>query len=98
MKGYIIANIEIRDPVTFERYRAAVAPMIAAHGGRYLIRGGKLTHKEGEMPLQRLVVLEFPSPEAAERFYHSDDYRPLLELRTASTRSQVVIVEGYEPS
>ena len=34
MKGYIIANIEIRDPVTFERYRAAVAPMIAAHGGR----------------------------------------------------------------
>lgn len=98
MKGYIIANIEVRDPQAFERYRAAVAPMIAAHGGRYLIRGGKITHKEGAMPLKRLVVLEFPSPEAAERFYHSEDYRPLLELRTACTDSQLVLVEGYDPA
>lgn len=97
MKGYIIANIEVRDAQAFERYRAMVAPVIAAHGGRYLIRGGKITHKEGEMPLQRLVVLEFPSPEAAERFYHDEDYRPLLELRAASTISQVVLVEGYDP-
>lgn len=97
MKGYIIANIEVRDAAAFARYRAAVAPVIAAHGGRYLIRGGKITHKEGEMPLQRLVVLEFPSPEAAERFYHSDAYRPLLELRAAATQSQVALVEGYDP-
>ncbi len=97
MKGYIIANIEVRDPEAFERYRAVVAPVIARFGGRYLIRGGKIKHKEGEMPLQRLVVLEFPSPDAAERFYHSDDYRPLLELRSAATLSQVVLVEGYDP-
>jgi uncharacterized protein (DUF1330 family) len=97
VKGYIIANIEVRDAEAFERYRAQVAPVITAQGGRYLIRGGKITHKEGEMPLKRLVVLEFPSPEAAERFYNSEDYRPLLELRAASTLSQVVLVEGYDP-
>jgi uncharacterized protein (DUF1330 family) len=97
VKGYIIANIEVRDPIAFERYRAAVAPVIAAQGGRYLIRGGKVTHKEGEMPIKRLVMLEFPSPEAAERFYHGEEYRALLELRTASTVSQVLLVEGYDP-
>lgn len=97
MKGYIIANIEVRDAEAFERYRAQVAPVIAAQGGRYLIRGGKITHKEGAMPLKRLVVLEFPSPEVAERFYHGEAYRPLRELRAASTVSQVVLVEGYDP-
>ncbi len=95
MRGYLIANTEVTDLEGFERYRAAVPAVIAAHGGRYLIRGGAITHKEGAMPLKRLVVLEFPSLAAARAFYESPDYAPLLALRLASTRSEVALVEGY---
>jgi uncharacterized protein (DUF1330 family) len=95
MKGYLIANIDVRDPHAFEEYREKVSPLIARFGGRYLVRGGKLRNLEGALNLKRLVVLEFPSLEEAERFYNSPEYRPLLDLRVASTVSDVTIVEGY---
>ena len=95
MKGYIIANIDVRDPSAFEEYRQKVSPLIARFGGRYLVRGGKLNNLEGNLALKRLVVLEFPSLGEAQRFYDSPEYKPLLDLRAASTVSDVVIVEGY---
>ena len=96
-KGYLIANIEVTDPAAFDEYRSKVASVIAAHGGTYLLRGPELRSLEGAIGLKRLVVLEFPSLAAAEAFYRSDDYRPLLELRKRSTRSDVVLAEGYTP-
>jgi uncharacterized protein (DUF1330 family) len=41
------------------------------------------------------VVLEFPTLEAAQRFYDSAEYRPILKLRLDSARSDVVLAEGY---
>ena len=45
MAAYIYGNIEITDPALYEQYRAEVPAVIAAHGGRYLVRGGA-THDE----------------------------------------------------
>ena len=95
MRGYLIANIKVTDPEAFERYRAAVPSVIARHGGRYLVRGGTLERLENADGFNRVVVLEFPSLEAARAFYHSADYAPLLKLRGDSTASQAVLVEGY---
>jgi uncharacterized protein (DUF1330 family) len=97
MPAYLIANIEITDPAGFERYRAAVPAVIAAHGGRYLVRGGALETVEGSLSLKRLVILEFPSMAALRGFYDGAEYRPLLALRLRSTRSDVVFVEGCDP-
>jgi uncharacterized protein (DUF1330 family) len=97
MKGYLIANIEVRDAAGFDRYRQQVPAVIARFGGRYLVRGGEVRALEGDLGLKRVVILEFPSVEAARRFYESPDYEPLLELRAASTRSSVALVAGYEP-
>lgn len=94
MRGYLIANIKVTDPEAFERYRAAVPPVIARHGGRYLVRGGALDRLENADGFNRVVVLEFPSLAAARAFYHSADYAPLSKMRSDSTVSQVVLVEG----
>jgi uncharacterized protein (DUF1330 family) len=98
MKGYLIANIDVRDPKAFAEYREKVAPMIARFGGRYLVRGGTLRNVEGKLDLKRLIILEFPSLAEAERFYDSEEYRPLIELRTSCTVSDVALVEGYQPA
>ena len=95
MPGYLIANIEVRDAALYGRYREEVAPLVAAFGGRFLVRGGELEILEGELPLKRLVVLEFPSLAEARRFYNSDEYRPVMQLRLDSCVSHVVLVEGY---
>ena len=97
MPAYIIVNIEVTDREVFARYRDAVPPVIAAHGGRYLVRGGELHVMEGAPDWKRLVVLEFPSLAAARAFYDAPDYAPLLALRLASTNSQMVMVEGHTP-
>lgn len=97
MPAYIIVNIEVTDREGFERYREAVPPLIAKHGGRYLVRGGDLHVMEGAPGWKRLVVLEFPSLAAARAFYGSADYAPLLALRLATTRSEMVMVEGHVP-
>lgn len=95
MPAYLIANITVKDAARFAEYREKVAPMIAAQGGRYLIRGGEVTVVEGEPFLNRVVVLEYPSMDALKRFYHGEEYAPLIALRESCTISQVALVEGY---
>jgi len=95
--GYLIANLEVTDPAGFEEYRQKVSPLIAQFGGRYLVRGGDVRTLEGSLPIRRLVVLEFPSVEAAQRFYDCPEYQPLLKIRLASTKSDLVLAAGYSP-
>jgi uncharacterized protein (DUF1330 family) len=95
MPGYLIANLDVRDAAVFGEYRDKVAPVIARYGGRYLVRGGAIETLEGGLPLKRLVVLEFPSLDAARSFYHSAEYAPVMKLRFASTVSDIVLVDGY---
>ena len=94
MAAYLIASIEVQDRDGFDAYRKQVAAVIERYGGRYLIRGGAVHPLEGDLGLKRLVVVEFPSLDAARRFYNSEAYAPLLKLRTGSTVSQVALVEG----
>lgn len=95
MAAYLIANITVNDPARFADYREQVAPMIAAQGGRFLIRGGAIDVVEGEPISDRVVVLEFPDMAVLRRFYHGADYAPLIALRQSCTVSRVALVEGY---
>ncbi len=97
MKGYIIGDIEVTDRAVFDECRAKVPAMIAAHGGRYVVRGGAYDRLEGDWTPRRLVILEFPSVAQARGFYEAPEYQPLKALRERSSRSNLVIVEGYAP-
>lgn len=94
MKAYLIADIEIRDPATYEAYRREVPAMIAAHGGRYLVRGGATEVLEGDWQPRRVVVLEFPSSRELEGFYHSAEYQALKAIRVRASDSRIIAVDG----
>jgi uncharacterized protein (DUF1330 family) len=97
MTAYFVVNLDVRDRERFETYRAQVPAVIERYGGRYLVRGGEVHPVEGDLGLKRLVILEFPSMEAARRFYESPDYAPLLRLRQETAASDIVLVEGWAP-
>jgi uncharacterized protein (DUF1330 family) len=40
------------------------------------------------------VLLEFPGIEAAKRWYHSEEYKPLLAMRLKASKGNLVLVEG----
>lgn len=94
MAAYLIANIEINDPAAFENYRGKVPATIEAHGGKYLVRGGPVDVLEGDWALNRVVVIEFPTMKDLKRWYESDGYKPLRELRKVATNSRMVAIEG----
>ena len=96
MPAFLIANIEVTDPIGFETYRQRVPAVVAQYGGRYVIRGNPPTQMEGKPFFTRLTVLEFASMEALQRFYHSAEYAPLLAIRTASTKSDLVFMPGMD--
>jgi uncharacterized protein (DUF1330 family) len=94
MAAYIVVDIQIIDSVQYDRYRALAPAAIEKYGGRYLVRGGAMTVLEGDWVPQRLVVLEFPSVDAAKRFHDSPEYREARALRKDAARMKLVLVEG----
>lgn len=96
MKAYCIVYERLHDQKMFEEYRKQVMPTIEAYGGKFLVRGGKFTALEGEMPFERIAMLEFPSRKAAEDWYHSPAYQEILPLRLNATECQFILVDGVE--
>lgn len=94
MAAYFILTIEVTDLRRFAKYLKEVRPVLEKYKGKYIVRGGKFEVLEGEKDPAIVAVLEFPSMEAAREFYYSEDYKPLLDLRAASTHSEVVLVDG----
>ncbi|HZS85570.1 MAG TPA: DUF1330 domain-containing protein [Stellaceae bacterium] len=94
MPAYFIVEVEVTDPAAYERYKPLAGASVARHGGKFLVRGGRAETLEGGWEPKRIVVLEFPSMEAARRFYDSPDYQEALKLRLAASRSKAILVEG----
>lgn len=94
MAAYVIVNIEVTDPVQYETYKRMAARTVAAHGGRYLVRGGTVEQLEGTWVPRRVVILEFPSMVQARTWWSSEDYRPARELRQVAATTQMVLVDG----
>lgn len=88
-----IAHVEVTDAEAYGKYAALAGPAIAAHGGKFLARGGRYHQLEGN-DRPRNVVARFPSLEVAVACYHSDAYQAALNhARGASVRDLVVIEE-----
>ena len=85
MAAYLIVDIEIKDPARYAEYVKAVPPIIAKHGGKYLVRGGKMQTLEGTWNPKRVVVVEFESFEKAMAWWSSEEYQDLKALRQATT-------------
>ena len=58
------------------------------------MRGGPVQTLEGPEENRRIVVIEFPSLEAARAFYESPDYGPVMALRHAAATSEMILVDG----
>jgi uncharacterized protein (DUF1330 family) len=94
MAAYIISRVKIARPDEMQRYQREAPPVVAAFGGKYLVRGAAVEALEGAWEHDRMVVVEFPSKAAALAWYHSAEYRPLRELRQQSAEAVILIADG----
>ena len=94
MSAYVIVEVDVTDPETFEEYRKLVPPTLEAFGGRYVVRGGAMESLEGGWQPKRIVVIEFDDVASATAWHGSAAYAPARAMRDASARSRMIVVEG----
>src|SRR3954469_10930889 len=98
MSAYVINEIVVTEPERFQTYASQVPAILAKYGGEYVVRGGAPERVDGPEPPERLVVLRFPSREAAHAWRGSPESLGILPIREATSTSRVYIVDGYAPS
>jgi uncharacterized protein (DUF1330 family) len=92
--AYVIAEIEITKPEGYREYTTMVPATVEQYGGRFLVRGGKSQVLEGDWAERRRVVIEFPSMDAARKWWDSPEYEPLREIRQRTSRGNLIVTTG----
>lgn len=93
MPAYWIAHVTVTDPDRYKGYQALAPAAFAAHGARFLARGGAHEVMEGQ-GLDRHVVIEFPSLAAAKACYASPEYTAARAARAGACEAQIILVDG----
>ena len=93
-KGYVVAEINVKDLAAYRAYGEAAFPIIRKYGGTFLTRGGRTVAVEGAPPAQRVMIIAFASLEQAKAFEYSPDYVAIAPLRQKSAESRLFLVEG----
>ena len=93
MSAYVFINFDVVDA---QRQAALVPRFLEAlklAGGRMMIMGAVVDSLGGDVaPYGRAAVFEFPTVEAAQAFYRSDDYAPIRAERAVAQRARMFIV------
>ncbi len=95
--AYVIAEVEVTDPITLKKYSEKAPQIVASFNGHYVVRGGKIQALEGEPPKGFIVVIGFDSAEKALEWYDSPDYAAIRPFRQSPTKSRIFIAEGVAP-
>jgi len=94
-KGYWIAHVQVKNPDGYKQYIEMLPEVFRKYGGRYAIRGGTMQVVEGAAR-PRLVVIEFPSYQAALDCYRSPEYAKAIAVREAHAEADLIVAEGYD--
>jgi uncharacterized protein (DUF1330 family) len=94
MSVYAVAHmrqVTMGPPIVeyLERIDATLAPF----GGRFIVHGGRFEVLEGSWP-GTLIVIEFPGRDQADAWYSSQAYQQILPLRTGSSSSDIIVIDG----
>jgi uncharacterized protein (DUF1330 family) len=101
MPAYVIASVHsVQDTeeaaAALAEYRRRNTAHVAAHGGRFVVRGGRVERLEGDWDPQRVVVMEFADVAAARAWHDAPEYQPLRALRSGVSSTDLILVEGAD--
>ena len=94
MAAYVIFKINVLDSVKLSSYQRLAPSIIEKYGGKIIVRGGDTVSLEGNEESRRIVIIEFESMEAAQKFYRSPEYTNAISLRKGAAEFDVIAVNG----
>jgi uncharacterized protein (DUF1330 family) len=91
---WVVAYQSIKNQDAWQAYAKLASPAILAAGGKYLIRGNPAKTYESGIN-QRVVVIEFPSVQAAIACHDGAPYQEALKhLAGDAVKRDLRVVEG----
>lgn len=98
---YLVVNLTITDPDRFASdYGAKVGPQLAAYGAGMIAMGQPPEVVEGKDDRKGAVIIRFPTRDAFDAWYGSEDYQPLRDVRVATTDTDtatLLLLTANEP-
>ncbi|MGO9641932.1 MAG: DUF1330 domain-containing protein [Candidatus Acidiferrales bacterium] len=95
--GYVIAEVEVTDPTTMQKYGEKLPETLAPFNHHYLVRGHNIQALEGEPPKGGIVIIAFDSAQKAREWWDSPAYDAIKPIRHSAAKSRIFIVEGIAP-
>lgn len=93
-KAYVVSTYKlVRDAEKLAAYAKLAGPAIEAAGGRFLARGTAVQAYEQGL-IDRTVIIEFDSLEAALKLYDSAAYGIALDALAGAAERDMRVVEG----
>ena len=91
MSVYIVNAYDINDFEMFSKYPPQVQPLLQKYGAKVLAMETNPKALEGT-PKTMNAIIEFPSENAVNNFYHDPEYQAFIDLRLKSTSNCTMIM------
>ncbi len=95
--GYVIAEVEVSDTATMQKYGEKVPDTLAPFNHHYVVRRHNIQPLEGEPPKGGIVIIAFDSAQKAREWWDSPAYDAIKPIRHSAAKSRIFIVEGVTP-
>lgn len=88
--AYLIGNITVIDQDKWSEYRSKLPATLIPWAGELVFRGKKSKVLGGAYQHSDTVVIRFPSIEALNNWFNSDDYQVLIPLREQAANVDLI--------
>lgn len=89
----VVIREKTRNPAKLDEYRKLAPASFQNHPAKFLAIHGRSEVLEGPNS-EEIIILEFPSYEAAEAWYHSPEYQAACQHRFQGGDYRCIITEG----
>lgn len=89
----LLRNVRVNDGIV--AYLRGIDATLEPFGGRFIIHGGKKEVLEGA-PTDDLIVIGFPTMQAARSWYASPAHQALICLRRQGAEGDVFLIQGVD--
>jgi uncharacterized protein (DUF1330 family) len=96
MIHYFVAQIRINNHEEYQKYLDKFDDIFTRYKGEYLAIDESPILLEGEWAYTKSVLIKFNSKQDFEDWYYSDDYQTILQYRLSSSKSDSILIEGFE--
>ena len=91
--AFSIVEVDVIDPEAFHAFASRNAAGVAAAGGRFIVRRGRVVTSAGTPP-KGVFVIAWDSLDKATDYFNSPTFKELITLRDKAAKVRLFHVEG----